>query len=243
MHICISKLTILGPNNGLSPGRRHAIIWTNAGILLICTLATNFSDIFSKINTVSSRKCISKCRLEKGAILSWPQCTCIKNALYLVTCCIHQPLQLFLSRWSYGLNYLSFWCNHLRVRGHDLGWPLTWPLTWFHRALIRSWRIPSSFLRNLRSPSTSLWALIWFLRQRSLACCAWRCLLFPRAHWSSWWRLGLCLRLFLLLPFWYQLLDHNRWRRSNRWFISELMEIWCLLIPDGLDGFNEAAVV
>ena len=34
-HICINKLTIVGSDNGLSPGRRQAIIWTNAGILLI----------------------------------------------------------------------------------------------------------------------------------------------------------------------------------------------------------------
>ena len=32
MHICISKLTIIGSDNGLSPGRgQEAIIWTNAG--------------------------------------------------------------------------------------------------------------------------------------------------------------------------------------------------------------------
>ena len=34
-HKCVSKLTIIGSDNGLSPGRRQAIIWTNAGILLI----------------------------------------------------------------------------------------------------------------------------------------------------------------------------------------------------------------
>ena len=34
-HICISKLTIIGSDNGLSPEWRQAIIWTNAGILLI----------------------------------------------------------------------------------------------------------------------------------------------------------------------------------------------------------------
>ena len=34
-HICVSKLSITGSDNGLSPGRRQAIIWTNAGILLI----------------------------------------------------------------------------------------------------------------------------------------------------------------------------------------------------------------
>ena len=34
-HICVSKLTIIGSDNGLSPDRRQAIIWTNAGLLLI----------------------------------------------------------------------------------------------------------------------------------------------------------------------------------------------------------------
>ena len=29
-HICVSKLTIIGSDNGLSPDRRQAIIWTNA---------------------------------------------------------------------------------------------------------------------------------------------------------------------------------------------------------------------
>ena len=33
--ICVSKLTIIGSDNGLSPGRRQAIIWTSDGILLI----------------------------------------------------------------------------------------------------------------------------------------------------------------------------------------------------------------
>ena len=30
-YICVSKLTIIGSDNGLSPGRRQAIIWTSAG--------------------------------------------------------------------------------------------------------------------------------------------------------------------------------------------------------------------
>ena len=36
-HICVSELTTIGSDNGLSPGRRQAIIWTNAGIMLIRT--------------------------------------------------------------------------------------------------------------------------------------------------------------------------------------------------------------
>ena len=51
MHICIGKLTNIGSDNALSPGRRQAIIWTNAGILLIGPLWTNFSEILIRIET------------------------------------------------------------------------------------------------------------------------------------------------------------------------------------------------
>ena len=44
-HMCVSELTIIGSDNGLSPGRRQAIIWTNARILLIEPSGTNFSEI------------------------------------------------------------------------------------------------------------------------------------------------------------------------------------------------------
>ena len=55
-HICVSKLSIIGSDNGLSPGRRQAIIWTNDGILLIRTLGTNFSEILSKIHSFSFKE-------------------------------------------------------------------------------------------------------------------------------------------------------------------------------------------
>ena len=55
-HICVSKLTIIGSDNGLSPGRRQAIIWTIDGILLIRTLGTNFSEILSEIHLFSFKK-------------------------------------------------------------------------------------------------------------------------------------------------------------------------------------------
>ena len=55
-HICVSKLTIIGSGNGLSPGRRQAIIWTNAGILWIGPLETNFSEILIGIQTLSFKK-------------------------------------------------------------------------------------------------------------------------------------------------------------------------------------------
>ena len=55
-HICVVKLTSIGSDNGLSPRRRQAIIWTNAGILLIGPLGTNFSEISIKILTFSYTK-------------------------------------------------------------------------------------------------------------------------------------------------------------------------------------------
>ena len=55
-HICVDNLTIIGSDNGLSPGWRQAIIWTNAGILLIRPLGTNFSEIQIGIQTFSYKK-------------------------------------------------------------------------------------------------------------------------------------------------------------------------------------------
>ena len=55
-HICVSKLTIIVSDNGLSPRRRQATIWTSAGILLIGPLGTNFSEILIAILTFSFKK-------------------------------------------------------------------------------------------------------------------------------------------------------------------------------------------
>ena len=70
-HICVGNLTIIGSDNGLSPGRWQAIIWTNAAILLIGSLGTNFpeiSNIFILENAIESVVC------EMAAILPRPQC-------------------------------------------------------------------------------------------------------------------------------------------------------------------------
>ena len=56
MHICVSKLTIIASDNGLSPDRRQAIIWTNDGLLLIGSLGTNFIEILIEIVTFSFKK-------------------------------------------------------------------------------------------------------------------------------------------------------------------------------------------
>ena len=56
MHICVSKLTIIGSDNGLLPDRRQAIIWTNAMILFIEPLGTNCSEILIEIHIYSFKK-------------------------------------------------------------------------------------------------------------------------------------------------------------------------------------------
>ena len=55
-HICVRDLTSIGSDNGLSPGRRQAIIRTSAGILLIRPLGTNFSEFLVEILIFSFKK-------------------------------------------------------------------------------------------------------------------------------------------------------------------------------------------
>ena len=59
MHICVGTLIINGHDgseNDLWPSLRQAITWTNAGILLIGPLGTNFDEILIKIHTFSLKK-------------------------------------------------------------------------------------------------------------------------------------------------------------------------------------------
>ena len=55
-HIYVSKLTIIGSDNGLSPCLRQAIIWTNAGTLLIGPWGTNFGEILIGTRAFSFKK-------------------------------------------------------------------------------------------------------------------------------------------------------------------------------------------
>ena len=40
----VSKLTVIGSDNGFSSGRLQPIIWTYAGILVIRPMGTNFTE-------------------------------------------------------------------------------------------------------------------------------------------------------------------------------------------------------
>ena len=54
--VCVSKLTIIVTDNDLLPDRRQAIIWANAGILLIGPQERNFNEILIKIHAFSFKK-------------------------------------------------------------------------------------------------------------------------------------------------------------------------------------------
>ena len=74
-HICVGKLTLIGSDNGLSPGRRQAIIWTNSGLLLIRHLGVNFNEIQIGIQTFSLKKnAFENVVCKMASILPRPQC-------------------------------------------------------------------------------------------------------------------------------------------------------------------------
>ena len=74
-HICIGYLTIIGWDNGLSPGRCQANIWTNAGIILIKPYGRNFSEILIEMHTLSFKKMhLNGCLQNGGHFVSASMC-------------------------------------------------------------------------------------------------------------------------------------------------------------------------
>ena len=74
-HICVGKLIIIGSDNGLSPDRRQAIIWTNAGLLSIGSLRTYFNENLIKNATIFiDENARENVVCEMASIYSRPQC-------------------------------------------------------------------------------------------------------------------------------------------------------------------------
>ena len=110
-HICVSKLTIIGSDNGLSLDRRQAIIWTNAGILLIGPLGTNFSEISIEIQTFSFKKMHLKMSSGKwrpsclglnvltycGLLMPYDNKDLVSTLLQVMACC-HQATSHYLNQ-------------------------------------------------------------------------------------------------------------------------------------------------
>ena len=73
-YIFVSKLTIIGSDNGLSPCWCKAIICNNAGILLTEPLGTKFSEIFIESHTFFQENASENVVCEMTAISSRLQC-------------------------------------------------------------------------------------------------------------------------------------------------------------------------
>ena len=145
-HICGGKLTTIGSDNGLSPGRRQAIIWINPAILLIGPLRTNFSEILIGIQTFSFRKmhlkvssakwrpfCLGLNELKTGSVVTIESCY-ISHALLINTCvwqgritihAQHQHIEAqtkwpTFSRWHFQTHFLEWKMVELRFKFHRI---------------------------------------------------------------------------------------------------------------------------
>ena len=94
-HICVGNLTIIGSDNGLSPGWRQAITWTNVGILLI-TPSNKLQWNVNRNSYIFIQENPFEYDIWKmGAILSRPQCVNMFPVLVL-----EASIGKNISKWS-----------------------------------------------------------------------------------------------------------------------------------------------
>ena len=102
-HICIGNLAFIGSDNGLSPGRRQAIIWTNDGIMLVGLLGRNFGEILIEILTFSFKKM----RLKVSSAKRRPFCL----GLNVLRTCFMQ--NFWVHNWN---SFCSDFCSNNLIR-------------------------------------------------------------------------------------------------------------------------------
>ena len=104
--MCVGKPIIIGSGNGLSPVRRQAIIWTNAGILLIRPLGIKFSEILIDIRIFSFKKMCLKLSSAKwrpfclGLDVSMCQLQLCTSIYYFSTFLCRQHFACFNLSWN-----------------------------------------------------------------------------------------------------------------------------------------------
>ena len=139
-HICVSKLSSIGSDNGLSPGRRQAIVWTNAGILFIGPLETNFSEILIKIHIFSFRKMHLKMSSGKRR----PFCLGLRRYL--------QHIHHIGIKSSYVPMKVNMWGSFKELHTafvSSSSWIITWQGTkWYGSLCARQWK-PSSLAQDV----------------------------------------------------------------------------------------------
>ena len=112
MHICVSTLTIIGSDNGLSPDRWQTIIWTYAGMLLIRPLETNFSEILIKIYTFSFKKVHLKISCAR-----WRPFWSGLNVLMYLQCF---PMKCYAIKQRRIYQVCNVWCDCLWTTGTEI---------------------------------------------------------------------------------------------------------------------------
>ena len=137
------NLVRIGSSNGLSPGQSQVITWTNAGLLPIRPLGTNFSEIRIKIQSFS----FMKMHFEMSAKW-WPFCTggmgstvigdlkWLNNHIPFLRGCpypcpkftgsVHRSHQLTIKRFNIGP------CNDLVLGAKPLHEPMLQHVPWPH---------------------------------------------------------------------------------------------------------------
>ena len=141
-HISVSKLIIIGSDNGLSPGQSQSIIWTNAVILLIGSLETNSNEILIEFHTFSftmmylkmSRKWRSFCLSPNVLTVIWwfGSCSVVSSN------CITRNMGIML--WTYNIEHITAfliyncqWAGFVTLVSVYYGWYNLWePLMKHH---------------------------------------------------------------------------------------------------------------
>ena len=151
-HICVGKLTIIGSDNALSPGRRQAIIWTNAGLLSIGPLRTYFSENLIKIQQFS----LKKMHVKMSSAKCRPSCLGLNVLMYhLLTTAQLQPY-----KWHYASMraMMILACTAINRQYH-----------YHHYAANKSWtrhmditlRMAKGFIRVCRHNSFTQYSFWW----------------------------------------------------------------------------------
>ena len=154
-HICVGNLNVIGSDNGLSPDRCQAIIWTNAGILLIWTLGNKLQWNINRILYIFIRENVfENVVLVMVAILSRSQCVKEHVAWYIVgatimaLCRVVKWMQLLwrsgIRRWNLQVSAFQ------RSNGRPFGRPYRMYVDQVtHVDMIHSWTRRFAYIKHL----------------------------------------------------------------------------------------------
>ena len=181
-HIWVSKLTIIGSDSGLSPGRRQASLWTNAWILSIGPLGTNFGEILTEIRIFLFRKM----HLKMSSAKWWLFCLGLNvlNSTWLFNISTGQGFHT----WIVNVKYLAYqlpsnmyMCGHtdvpnlklicktwLKFAKHEFSWNVSFDE--IYKLLVQDLASTASLLNCIFKSPNDFWNDSYFtLRNKSRA--------------------------------------------------------------------------